>query len=239
VVDECIATDSGRPAWSDLLGYFTTAFKLGLTFSTRDDAAGTYNYFGNPVYLYTSAQAELDGFAVPEVPESRPRPIGQERVTYRGGAKEAGPTWTIRARFQSGPARPAQFTVVLPSRRTAESSDGTVDLADLLAQAGMAETDTVQDFLDGAWQLSEAERAEVAHRVRAAREYATLETEGRALASQLLSLYELGGTTGDSVVVGPATLTELEILAELCDSLGRDAVAQHVGLLQQWLSVAR
>lgn len=67
IVDEChrgAARDES--AWRTILDYFTPATKLGLTATPkRDDNIDTYDYFGNPLYVYSLRQGIEDGFLAP------------------------------------------------------------------------------------------------------------------------------------------------------------------------------
>lgn len=75
VVDECHR--SGFGDWFGVLEYFGSAFQLGLTATPREiDDSGrplteeeqrrdTYEYFGEPAYIYSLKQAIEDGYLVP------------------------------------------------------------------------------------------------------------------------------------------------------------------------------
>lgn len=67
VVDEChrgSARDESN--WREILDYFKSAYKLGMTATPlRDDNRDTYRYFDNPVYTYTLDQGIQDGFLAP------------------------------------------------------------------------------------------------------------------------------------------------------------------------------
>lgn len=67
VIDEChrgSARDSSN--WREILEYFSPAYQLGLTATPlRDDNIDTYQYFGNPLYIYSLAQGIEDGFLAP------------------------------------------------------------------------------------------------------------------------------------------------------------------------------
>lgn len=67
VIDEChrgsAAEDS---AWREILDYFSSATKLGLTATPKnDESINTYEYFGEPVYTYSLKQGIEDGFLAP------------------------------------------------------------------------------------------------------------------------------------------------------------------------------
>lgn len=67
IVDEChrgSATDESN--WHDILDYFNSAVKLGMTATPlREDNKDTYKYFGNPIYTYSLKQGIDDGFLAP------------------------------------------------------------------------------------------------------------------------------------------------------------------------------
>jgi type I restriction enzyme, R subunit len=69
IIDEChrgSAADDSQ--WRDILNHFTSAFQLGLTATPlRDDTRDTYNYFGNPIYIYSLKQGLKDGFLAPYI----------------------------------------------------------------------------------------------------------------------------------------------------------------------------
>lgn len=67
IVDEChrgsAADDSN---WREILEYFTSAAKLGMTATPlRQDNRDTYSYFGAPLFEYSLAQGIEDGFLAP------------------------------------------------------------------------------------------------------------------------------------------------------------------------------
>jgi type I restriction enzyme R subunit len=67
VVDEChrgSAKDESH--WREILEYFASAYQLGMTATPlRDVNRNTYEYFGNPIYLYSLRQGIDDGFLAP------------------------------------------------------------------------------------------------------------------------------------------------------------------------------
>lgn len=67
IVDEChrgSAKDESN--WREILEYFQPAFQLGMTATPlRNDNIDTYQYFGNPIYLYSLRQGIDDGFLAP------------------------------------------------------------------------------------------------------------------------------------------------------------------------------
>ena len=67
VVDECHRGSASEDSnWREILDYFSSSVKLGLTATPlRDDNVDTYKYFGNPVYTYSLKQGIEDGFLAP------------------------------------------------------------------------------------------------------------------------------------------------------------------------------
>ncbi|WP_429348985.1 EcoAI/FtnUII family type I restriction enzme subunit R [Paraburkholderia sp. Clong3] len=67
IIDEChrgAARDDS--SWRKVLDYFSGAVHFGMTATPlRDESRDTYDYFGNPVYLYTLKQGIEDGFLAP------------------------------------------------------------------------------------------------------------------------------------------------------------------------------
>ncbi len=67
IIDECHrggANDESN--WRGILEYFSPAVQLGLTATPkRDDNVDTYNYFGEPVYIYSLKEGINDGFLTP------------------------------------------------------------------------------------------------------------------------------------------------------------------------------
>ncbi len=67
IVDEChrgSARDDSN--WRQILEYFEPAYQLGLTATPlRNDNQATYQYFGNPLYIYSLKQGIDDGFLAP------------------------------------------------------------------------------------------------------------------------------------------------------------------------------
>jgi type I restriction enzyme, R subunit len=67
VIDECHrggANDEGT--WRAILDYFAPAVQLGLTATPkRANNADTYNYFGDPVFVYSLKEGINDGFLTP------------------------------------------------------------------------------------------------------------------------------------------------------------------------------
>lgn len=67
IIDECHrggANDESR--WKEILKYFSPAVQLGLTATPkRDKNVDTYEYFGEPVYIYSLKDGINDGFLTP------------------------------------------------------------------------------------------------------------------------------------------------------------------------------
>lgn len=67
IIDECHrggANDEGN--WRGILDYFAPAVQLGLTATPkRKDNVDTYQYFGDPVYIYSLKEGINDGFLTP------------------------------------------------------------------------------------------------------------------------------------------------------------------------------
>jgi type I restriction enzyme R subunit len=67
VIDECHRGGANdESTWRDILEYFAPAVQLGLTATPkRTDNVDTYNYFGEPVYVYSLKDGINDGFLTP------------------------------------------------------------------------------------------------------------------------------------------------------------------------------
>ena len=67
VIDECHrggANDESN--WRDIMDYFSPAVQLGLTATPkRDKNIDTYDYFGDPVYIYSLKEGINDGYLTP------------------------------------------------------------------------------------------------------------------------------------------------------------------------------
>ncbi|WP_035587050.1 EcoAI/FtnUII family type I restriction enzme subunit R [Hippea jasoniae] len=64
IIDECHRSRYGE--WGEILEYFNTAYHLGMTATPkREDNIDVYEYFGEPVFVYSMAQAIEDGYLVP------------------------------------------------------------------------------------------------------------------------------------------------------------------------------
>ncbi len=67
IIDECHrggANDQSN--WRSIMDYFSPAVQLGLTATPRrDDNIDTYDYFGDPVYIYSLKEGVNDGFLTP------------------------------------------------------------------------------------------------------------------------------------------------------------------------------
>ena len=67
VIDECHRGGANdESSWRDIMEYFSPAVQLGLTATPkRDDNIDTYNYFGEPVYIYSLKEGINDGYLTP------------------------------------------------------------------------------------------------------------------------------------------------------------------------------
>ncbi len=95
VVDECHR--SGFGDWFGVLEHFSSAFQLGLTATPRElDRSGreltpeesrrdTYEYFGEPAYVYSLRQAIDDGYLVPYLLEERVTNVDEHGYTGPDG----------------------------------------------------------------------------------------------------------------------------------------------------------
>jgi type I restriction enzyme R subunit len=67
IIDECHRGGANNEStWRGILDYFSSAVHLGLTATPkRTDNADTYDYFGDPVYIYSLKEGINDGFLTP------------------------------------------------------------------------------------------------------------------------------------------------------------------------------
>lgn len=67
IIDECHRGGAhNESTWRDILNYFSHAVHLGLTATPkRKDNTNTYQYFGNPVFIYKLKDGIGDGFLTP------------------------------------------------------------------------------------------------------------------------------------------------------------------------------
>ena len=67
IIDECHRGGANdESSWRDILNHFDSAVHLGLTATPkRDDNVDTYEYFGEPVYIYSLKEGIQDGFLTP------------------------------------------------------------------------------------------------------------------------------------------------------------------------------
>ena len=67
IIDECHRGGANdESSWRDVLNYFSSAVHLGLTATPkRKDNADTYDYFGEPVFIYSLKEGIQDGFLTP------------------------------------------------------------------------------------------------------------------------------------------------------------------------------
>ncbi len=66
-IDECHRGGANdESTWRDILDYFSSAVQLGLTDTPkRDENVDTYDYFGDPVHIYSLKDGINDGFLTP------------------------------------------------------------------------------------------------------------------------------------------------------------------------------
>ena len=67
IIDEChIGGANDESTWREILDYFSAAVHLGLTATPkRTDNTDTYDYFGEPVFIYSLKEGIQDGFLTP------------------------------------------------------------------------------------------------------------------------------------------------------------------------------
>lgn len=67
IIDECHRGGAkDESTWRDIMDYFSPAVQLGLTATPRRDTnADTYDYFKDPVYIYSLKEGINDGFLTP------------------------------------------------------------------------------------------------------------------------------------------------------------------------------
>jgi len=67
IIDECHRGGANdESSWRDILNHFKTAVHLGLTATPKRNVnVDTYEYFGEPVYIYSLKQGIQDGFLTP------------------------------------------------------------------------------------------------------------------------------------------------------------------------------
>ena len=67
IIDECHRGGANdESSWREILEYFNPAVQLGLTATPkRKDNVDTYQYFGEPVYIYSLKEGINDGFLTP------------------------------------------------------------------------------------------------------------------------------------------------------------------------------
>lgn len=67
IIDECHrGGGNDESSWRDIMEHFSPAVQLGLTATPKRDVNGdTYNYFGEPVYIYSLKEGINDGFLTP------------------------------------------------------------------------------------------------------------------------------------------------------------------------------
>ena len=65
IVDECHRGGAKMKVVGGILEYFSSAVQVGLTATKRKFNADTYEYFGEPVYVYSLKDGIKDGFLTP------------------------------------------------------------------------------------------------------------------------------------------------------------------------------
>jgi type I restriction enzyme R subunit len=67
IIDECHRGGANEESnWREVLNYFSSAYQLGLTATPkRDENVNTYDYFGDPVYVYSLKDGINDRFLTP------------------------------------------------------------------------------------------------------------------------------------------------------------------------------
>ena len=67
IIDECHRGGANdESSWRDIMKYFKPAIQLGLTATPKRDVnVDTYDYFGDPVYIYSLKEGINDGFLTP------------------------------------------------------------------------------------------------------------------------------------------------------------------------------
>ena len=97
VIDECHR--SGFGDWFGVLEHFSGALQLGLTATPRELEEGgrpltdeekrrdTYQYFGDPIYIYSLRQAIEDGYLVPYLLEERITNVDENGYTGPDGRR--------------------------------------------------------------------------------------------------------------------------------------------------------
>lgn len=67
IIDECHRGGANdESSWRAIMEHFSPAFQLGLTATPKRDVNGdTYDYFGDPVYIYSLKEGINDGFLTP------------------------------------------------------------------------------------------------------------------------------------------------------------------------------
>jgi len=67
IIDECHRGGANdESSWREIMDYFSPAVQLGLTATPKRDVnKDTYNYFGEPVYIYSLDEGINDGFLTP------------------------------------------------------------------------------------------------------------------------------------------------------------------------------
>jgi len=91
IIDECHRGASSQGGkWRDILDYFKDAVHIGMTATPKRDADSkdTYDYFGEPTYVYSRKQGVEDGFLAPHFLEQIHLDIDQTGYTPYPGEKD-------------------------------------------------------------------------------------------------------------------------------------------------------
>ncbi len=100
IIDECHRGGANdESSWREILEYFSPAVQLGLTATPKRDVNGdTYDYFGDPVYIYSLKEGINDGFLTPFQVKEIDTTIDEYTYTgdddVQGGELEEGRTYT-------------------------------------------------------------------------------------------------------------------------------------------------
>ena len=100
IIDECHRGGaSDESSWREIMDYFSPATQLGLTATPKRDLNGdTYDYFGEPVYIYSLKEGINDGFLSPfkvkEISTTIDEYTYVEDDEVESGEAEVGRTYT-------------------------------------------------------------------------------------------------------------------------------------------------
>lgn len=117
IIDECHR--SGFGTWHSILKHFSQAFHLGMTATPkRDDNIDTYQYFSEPVYVYSYADGVKDGFLAPFIVHRVYTNIDKEgklviEEAKKQGAEILAPDEDLRSEYSR---KEFEKTITLPDR---------------------------------------------------------------------------------------------------------------------------